>query len=129
MRTIINKTDSINFKKVFATFFATLAGFIVIYLTVMAVNGDGVELTNFWNRLTLAGFRERVFTDILVTFRFISYLFLAGFHAILALWVYADSKKNNCYKKLFPLLTVVTGVIGWLVYMISRTDNVTIQEN
>jgi len=129
MRTLINKTESINFKKVFTTFFAALGGFVIIYLTFMVINGDGITLANFWNRITFAGLRGRVFSDILVTFRFFSYLFLAGFHVILALWVYADSKKYNCYKKVFPLLTLITGVIGWLIYMISRVDNVTIQEN
>ena len=124
MKSPNDRIDRINFKKVFATFFAALGVFIAIYLTFMAVFGEGIALTNFWNRLTLAGFRERLFTDIFVSFRLISYLLLAGFHMILASWVYTDSKKHNCYKKTFPLLTVGTGVIGWLVYMIHRVDTV-----
>ena len=123
MKTLIERTENINFWKVFTTFFVALGGFAITYFIFMASSGEGVA-TNLLNRLTLAGFRNRLFTDMLVTFRLVSYVFLLGFHSILALWVYVDGKKYHCYSIAFPVLTLVTGVVGWLIYMIYRVDKV-----
>jgi len=123
MKTLIERTKNINFKKVFTTFFVALGSFAIIYILFMAVSGYGDGLSALWNRLTFARFRERMFTDVLGTFRFFAYLFLAGFHVILTLWVYVDGKKHGCHKTLLPILTLFTGLIGWLVYMIGRVDH------
>jgi len=129
MKTLIERTEDINFKKVFTIFFAALGGFAVIYILFMAVSGYGDGLSALWNRLTFTRFRERMFTDMLSTFRFFAYLFLVGFHAILALWVYVDGKKHDCHKAFLPVLTLFTGLIGWLIYMIGRADKTSMQEN
>lgn len=129
MKTGIKSLESIHFKKVFVTFFIALGGFAITYLIFMTISQEGDYATNLFNRFTLAGFRNRLFTDIFVTFRFISYLFLLVFHCILALWVYVDGKKYHCYKTIFPVMTLVTGVVGWLIYMINRVDHISGQEN
>ena len=132
MKTLIERTENINFKKVFTIFFVALGGFAVTYIAFMAIGGYWDGLSALWNRLTFAGFRERIFTDVLSTFRFSGYLFLAGFHVILTLWVYVDGKKHGCHKTLLPILTLFTGLIGWLVYMIGRletVDRTSINEN
>ena len=120
---MLNKMEGINFKKAFAIFFATLLGFGIIYVIAMTASGYGSELAIWWERITFARFRGRMFTDVQSTFRFFAHLFLIGFNALLALWVYADGKKNNSHKALLPVLTLFTGLIGWLVYMIRRADH------
>ena len=65
-----------------------------------------------------------MFTDILGTFRFFGYLFLLVFHALLALWVYTDCKKLGSHRALWPVLTLITGLIGWLIYLIGRVDRI-----
>jgi len=127
MKTLIERTGTINFKKVFTTFFVTLGGFAVIYILFMAVSGYGEGLSALWNRLTFTRFRERMFTDMLNRFRFFAYIFLIGFHAILALWVYVDGKKHDYHKASLLVLTLFTGLIGWLVYMIGRVDKTSMQ--
>jgi len=132
MKTMFEKTDGINFKRTFIIFFAALVGFIVIYAIAMTASGNASELTVLWERITLARFRGRMFADIQGTFRFFSRLFLIGFNALLALWVYADGKKHNSHKVFWPVLTLFTGLIGWLIYMIKRldrTDTVKVQGN
>jgi len=119
---MFNKTESINFKKAFMIFFAALLGFGVIYVIAMTASGYGSELSVLWERITLARLRGRMFNDIQGTFRFFSYLFLIGFNTLLALWVYADGKKHSSPKALWSVLTLITGLIGWLVYMIRRVD-------
>ena len=121
MKTVFKKVEGMNFKKVFIGFFAALAVFGIVYAIVMAATGTG-DLATLWGRMTFARFRGRLFTDIAGTFRFFSYLFLLGFNALLALWVYVDGKKHNGHKKFYPIFTLFTGLIGWLIYMISRVD-------
>ena len=111
-------TNQINFKKVFTIFFVAFGIFAVsgIFMGAFGQLADSRLL----ERLLLTGFRERLFTDPLVAFRNIGYLFLLTFNALLALWVYADSKKG-----LWTVATAITGLIGWLGYMISRKDDET----
>jgi len=122
MKTLLERTEGINFRKVFTVFFAALLGFVMIYIVFMMANGYWGELSRLWERVTFTRVRGRMFTDILVTFRFLSYLFIVGFNAILALWVYADSKKLGNYKVFWPALTLFTGLIGCLMYLIGRVD-------
>ena len=122
MKTLFKKAEDINFKKTFTIFFAALLGFGVIFFVFMAVSGNWSETSVLLERLTLARLRGRMFTDAAVTFRFFSYLFLLGFNALLALWVYADGKKHGNHKALWPVLTLFTGLIGWLIYLIGRVD-------
>ncbi|MCL2855045.1 MAG: hypothetical protein FWE21_05435 [Defluviitaleaceae bacterium] len=122
MKKVIEKVEGMNFKKAFILFFAALAAFGVIFAIVMVASGNAEGMTALWERLTFDRLRGRMFTDIQGTFRFFGYLFLVGFNALLALWVYVDSKKNNGHKALWPALTLLTGLIGWLVYMIKRVD-------
>ena len=122
MKKLFTKTEDINFKKAFTIFFATLLGFGVIYFVVMAATGNWGEASVLWERITFARFRARMFTDVAGTFRFFSYLFLLGFNALLALWVYADSKKHGSHRALWPVLTLITGLVGWLIYLIGRVD-------
>jgi len=121
---MLNKMEGINFKKAFAIFFVALIGFVIIYAIAMAASGNGSELALWWERITLVRLRRRMFTDLQGTFRFFGYLFLIGFNALLALWVYADGKRNNSHKTIFPILTLFTGLIGWLIYMIRHVDRV-----
>ena len=111
-------TKEINFKKVFAIFFAALGLFAIIGI-FMGVWG-GVADSRLLERLMLTGLRARVFTDPLVAFRMVGYVFLAAFHALLALWVYADCIRRKCKKGLWPAFTFITGLVGWLVYLIGR---------
>ena len=132
MRTLLEKIQEVNFKKVFIGFFAALVSFGIIYAIVMAANGNTGELTIWWNRITLARIRGRMFTDVQSTFRFFAYLFLFVFNAILALWVYVDNKKHENSKAFWPVFTLFTGLIGWLIYMIRRLDSAEkrkVQEN
>ena len=124
MKTLFSKTEYMNFKKAFITFFAALLGFGVIYLVVMAATGNWNEASVLLERITFARLRSRIFADVAGTFRFFSYLFLLGFNALLALWVYADSKKHGSHRALWPVLTLITGLIGWLIYLIGRVDRI-----
>ena len=120
-----NKMESINFKKAFVIFFIALAVFGVFFAVSMTIGG-------YWSggfgglieRLTFARLRERMFVDTQSTFRFFGLLFLAGFNVLLALWVYVDSKKQNRHRAIWFALTLISGLIGWLVYMIGRLDTV-----
>ena len=122
MKNSLERAESINFKKVFMIFFAAFAIFAIGFIAFTAVNGyanfDGLLV-----RLTFARLRERMFTDVLGTFRFSGYLFLLAFHALLALWVYADDKKLGSHSALWPVLTFITGLVGWLIYLIGRVDH------
>jgi len=122
MKTLLEKAEGINFKRTFIIFFAALLGFGIIYIIAIAASGNASELAVWWERITLARLRGRMFTDMQGTFRFFAHLFLIGFNALLALWVYADGKKYNIHKVTWPILTLFTGLIGWLVYMIKRLD-------
>ena len=64
-----------------------------------------------WVRMTTGGF------DI---FRFLGRTFQIAFHILLALWVYADSKKHERNKILWSVLTLFTSVIGYVLYLIVR---------
>ena len=124
MKTLFKKAEGINFKKAFITFFAALLGFGVIYVVVMAATGNWSEVSVLLERLTFARFRSRMFTDVAGTFRFFSYLLLLGFNALLALWVYADSKKHGSHRALWSALTLITGLFGWPIYLIGRVDRI-----
>ena len=117
MKTLLQKAEGFNFTKVFTIFFLAFVVFGILAFTVgVADPGHLLE------RVTLTRFRGRMFVDAESTFRFFSYMFLLGFNVLLALWVYADGKKNNAHRALWPVLALVTGLIGWLVYMIKRVD-------
>jgi len=122
MTTPKSNIESINFKRVFTIFFVALIGFGIIYDIAMTANGNSIELSRLWERLTLSGLRVRMFTDLQSTFRFIGWIFAVGFNALLALWVYADGKKQNSPKIIWSVLTLVTGLVGLLIYMIKRVD-------
>ena len=111
-------TKEVNFKKVFAVFFVAFALFALVGIFMGA--WGTVADSRLLQRLLLTGVRERLFTNPLVLFRNIGYLFLVAFNGILALWVYVDCQKKNVAKKLWPIFTLVTGLVGWLVYQISR---------
>jgi hypothetical protein len=49
-------------------------------------------------------------------------LIFIGLNAILALWVYVDCKRYNSPKVIWPVLTLISGLIGWLIYLIKRLD-------
>jgi len=121
---MFNKMEGINFKKAFIIFFAALLGFGIIYVIAMTASGYGSELAVWVERITFARFRGRMFADIQGTFRFFAYLFLIAFNALLALWVYVDCRKHSKNRILWVILTLFAGLIGWLLYMIRRTDNV-----
>jgi len=123
MKNSLEKAESINFKKVFAIFFIAFAIFAIAFISFTALNGYA-DFGRWLERLTFARFRERMFTDVLGTFRFFGYLFLLVFNALLALWVYVDGKKHNSHKALWPALTLITGLVGWLIYLIGRVDHV-----
>ena len=120
MKTLFTKTEDINFKKAFITFFAAL----LVFGVIVVVFRNWEDPSVLWERITFAGLRGRMFTDHAVIFRFFGYLFLLGFHALLALWVYADSKKHGSHRALWPVLTLITGLIGWLIYLIGRADRI-----
>jgi len=124
MKTLFAKAEVMNFKKAFITFFAAFLGFGIIYFAVMAATGNWSEASVLLERLTFARFRGRMFTDVRGTFRFFGYLFLLVFNALLALWVYADSKKHGSHRALWPALTLITGLVGWLIYLIGRVDRI-----
>jgi hypothetical protein len=67
-----------------------------------------------WSRITSTEFSP---------FNFFGRLFKVTFSILLALWVYADSKKHGKNKVFWPILTLFTSVIGWLVYMVVRENN------
>ena len=114
--------NQINFKKVFTIFFVALGIFAVsgIFMGAFGQMADSRLL----ERLILTGFRERIFSDPLIAFRNIAYFFLFTFNTLLALWVYVDGRKRNNSKILWSVLTLFAGLIGWLIYMIRRFDNV-----
>ena len=132
MKTMLNRAEGINFKKAFIGFFAALLIFGVIYAIALAVGGNSGELSVLWERITLARFRAQIVADPFSIFRVFRVLFVVGFNVLLALWVYADGKKHNSHKAIWPLLTLITGLIGWLAYLIKRVDHTKIvnsQEN
>ena len=106
----------INFKKVFTVFFTAFALFAISGIFMGA--WGGLADSRLLERLLLTGFRARVFTDPFAAFRSIGYLFFIAFHVILALWVYADCERRKSKKGLWPVFTLLTGLIGWLVYLI-----------
>ena len=121
MKNTFERVEGINFKELFAAFFIAFGIFAIAFISSMLLSGEA-DFARLLERITLARFRERMFTDIRSTFRFLSYLFLIGFNALLALWVYADSKKHGGHRALWPVLTLITGLIGWLIYLIRRVD-------
>ena len=123
MKNTFARVESINFKKVFAVFFVALGIFTIAFVASMLLSGEA-DFARLLERLTFARIRWRIFADATGTFRFFSYLFLLGFNVLLALWVYVDGKKHGIHKALWPALTGVTGLIGWLVYMIGRVDRI-----
>ena len=118
-------TNQINFKKAFIIFFAAFGLFALTGILMGA--WAGFADSRLLERLMLTGFRARLFTDPLVAFRSIAYLFLAAFHVLLALWVYADCYKSGGKKGLWFVFTAITGPIAWLIYMIRRNDAIKIQ--
>jgi len=132
MKKVFERTEGINFKRAFIIFFAALLGLWIIRTGFMVAGGHWGDLSVLLERLSFAGLRERVFTDKLVIFRMVSALFVVWFHAILALWVRADGKKHDSDNALWPVLTLFTGLIGWLIYKIQcldRAGKVNVQEN
>lgn len=119
-------TKQINFKKIFTIFFITF-GLFALVGTFMGAWGD-LAGSSLLERLMLTGLRERLFTDLLVTFRSIGYLFLATFHLLLALWVYTDCQKKKSTKRIWVASTFITGLIGYLIYMLGRKDSTKTQE-
>ena len=97
-----------NFKKVFTIFFVALGIFALASIAM-----GGILDTRLLERLLLTGLRERIFTDPMVLFRNIGYLFLITFHGLLAWWVQVNSKN-----KAWTVATAITGLVGWLCYMI-----------
>ena len=104
-------TTKINFKKVFLIFFGALGLFAMAGIFMGA-----------WGSVADSRLLERLFTDPLAAFRNMGYVFLLAFHGILALWVYVDCQNRGGKKRLWPVCTFITGIIGWLVYMIGRSD-------
>ena len=123
MKNTFERMDGINFKKLFAAFFIVLGIFAIAFVSSMLLSGEA-DFARLLERITLARFRVRMFTDVRSTFRFLSYLFLIAFNALLALWVYADAKKHNSHRALWPALTLITGLVGWLIYLIVRVDHI-----
>ena len=66
-----------------------------------------------WNRITSTEFGM---------FYLFGRLFRVAFNVLLALWVYADSRKHGKNKIFWPVLTLFTSIIGWLIYMIVREN-------
>ena len=66
-----------------------------------------------WNRITSTEFGM---------FHLFGRLFRVAFNVLLALWVYADSKKHGKNKVFWPVLTLLTSIVGWLIYMIVREN-------
>ena len=118
-------TQQINFKKVFAIFFAAFGIFAVSGM-LMGAWGSMAD-SRLLEHLMLTGLRERIFTDPLTAFRNIGYLFLITFNALLALWVSADCQRRESKRGLWPALTLITGLIGWMVYLISRKDSTKVE--
>ena len=123
MKTMLKKAEGINFKRAFILFFAVVLFVGVIYAIALAVGGSGGELSALWERITLARFRTQLAADPLSIFRIFRVLIVVGFNVLLALWVYADGKKLGSHKALWPALTLFTGLIGWLLYLIKRVDH------
>ena len=123
MKNSFEKVESINFKKLFAAFFIALGIFAIAFVSSMLISGEA-DFARVLERITLARLRGRMFTDVRSTFRFFSYFFLIGFNALLALWVYVDGKKMGSHRALWPALTLITGLIGWLIYLIRRVDRI-----
>ena len=117
-------TKQINFKKVFTIFFVALGLFAVIGVFMGA--WGSVADSRLLERLMLTGLRERLFTEPLVVFRNIGYLFLIAFNALLALWVYTDCQKRESKKGIWSAFTLIAGLIGWLAYLIIRKEDVQI---
>ena len=122
METLLKKAEGINFKKAFIGFFAALLIFGIIYVIALAVSGNSSTLSLLWERITLTRFRTRIAANPFHIFRVFRVFFVIGFHALLALWVYVDSKKHNIHQAIWPALTLCTGLIGWLIYLIKRVD-------
>ena len=123
---------TINFKKAFTVFFIALGAFTVAGIFMGAWGGiadSSIADSRLLERLLLTGFRDRLFTDPLVAFRNIGYLFLGVFHGLLALWVAADCKKQHKRSKgLWTVFTLATGLVGWLAYLIARPNTLSHQE-
>ena len=124
MKTLFAKAEGMNFKKAFITFFTALLIFGVVYIIVLAISSNSGELSAMWERLTLARFRAQIVANPLSIFRVFRVLFVIGFNVLLALWVYADGKKHDSHKAFWPALTLFTGLIGWLIYLIRRVDRI-----
>lgn len=110
-------TKQINFKKVFATFFTALGVFAIAGIFMGAWGNFNLADSRLLERLLFTGFSARLFTDPLTAFRNVGYLFLITFHALLALWVHSNSKKH-----FWTIFTAITGLIGWLTYLITRRE-------
>ena len=123
MKNTFERVEGINFKKLFAVFFIALGIFVIAFVSSMLLSGEA-DFARLVERITLARIRGRMFTDVRSTFRFFSYLFLIGFNALLALWVYVDGKKPGSRRALWTALTLITGLVGWLIYLIGRVDRI-----
>ena len=66
-----------------------------------------------WHRITSAEFG---------VYNLLARLFWVTFNILLALWVYVNSKKHEKNKVFWPVLTLFTSIIGWLIYMIAREN-------
>ena len=125
MKALVNDFNGINFKKVFTVFFVVAAVIGIAFITFVFTSGSDLPtFSRLFERLALTGLRERVFTNPVVAFRYVWISLGIVFNALLALWVYADSKKRQVKTFLWTAFTLLTGVIGWLAYRIFAFDNV-----
>ncbi|MCL2353644.1 MAG: hypothetical protein FWC69_03330 [Defluviitaleaceae bacterium] len=95
MKKLIAKARAMGFKKAFIAFFVALAAFGAIVAIVSLARGETAGLSRLWEQLTLARFRERMFTDIFGAFRFIGHLFALTFIGLVFAWAYTKIGKKD----------------------------------
>ena len=89
------------------------------------VTGEQIVLISTPNRfwLGMGRFRNHI-TSMQYGLIYISgFFFRIVFRLLLALWVYADSKKYGKNTILWATLTLISGLTGWVIYLIMRERN------
>jgi hypothetical protein len=83
-------------------------------ILISTPNRFWLGMGRFWNRATSIQYG---------LIYILGFFFRIVFRLLLTLWVYADSKKYEKNTVLWTTLTLISGLTGWVIYLIMRERN------
>ena len=97
-KSLSTRVQDMNFKRSFLILVLTSSLLLIAFVSYLTISGNWSEapaLTRLWERVTLTGLRDRLFTDLFVTFRVLGTALLTAFAALTGLWLYAKRSSTR----------------------------------